>query len=527
MNNPTELFNSTSGIESIEASPSSRSERRRKSVDPCLMTRRRVIQGGAAIVATSLLPNVACASPVPPNLATSAILTNPQPVPSGLISNATLSVAATSVGSIPAYFNGLSFEKTRSATNSFRGSNTGMIALFNRLGPGVIRFGGVTVDSNVWNASGPGYQGANSGGTIAPTDVNGVRDFVTATGYKCLWGVNLNGATTASLAAEEAAYVYEQLGASLIGIEIGNEPESYGMTQSAFGIKWKQYRDAIVTASPGIPISAPVSGRIAWTTWFANSSGYGDLVQSLSQHYYRANSTTAAATVSNIVNPEPEPNLASILTQITSDATNLGIPYRIAECNSASGGGVAGVSNAYAAALWGVEYLLQLAQAGAAGANFHGGSSTMYYSAITMYSAGTPSSVWPLYYSMYLFQMLGTGSLYTTSFSGNSWTRAYAVKVSSSNLKILVVNTDSSHNLDLTISLYTPAQSATLIEMSQLSSGATGPSLSATDGVMIQGGAIGTDGSYSPQSAYDLSCNGSQITCYVPYLSACLIDVAI
>jgi hypothetical protein len=61
--------------------------------------------------------------------------------------------------------------------------------------------------------------------------------------------------------------------------------------------------------------------------------------------------------------------------------------------------------------------------------------------------------------------------------------------------------------------------------MTQLSQGASGPDLTATSGVTIQGAAVNPDGSFSPGTAYTLTTNGSSLSCYVPALSAVLIQV--
>jgi hypothetical protein len=62
--------------------------------------------------------------------------------------------------------------------------------------------------------------------------------------------------------------------------------------------------------------------------------------------------------------------------------------------------------------------------------------------------------------------------------------------------------------------------------MTQLTSGATGADLSATSGVTIQGASVDADGTFSPVAPYSLEPSGSQLTCYVPALSAVLIQVA-
>lgn len=90
----------------------------------------------------------------------------------------------------------------------------------------------------------------------------------------------------------------------------------------------------------------------------------------------------------------------------------------------------------------------------------------------------------------------------------------------------MVVNKDASNNLNLTIQLPQTVTAATLLEMTQLSSGAIGPSLSATSGATIQGTPINTDGSFSPGAAYTLNPSGSQLQCYVPVLSAVLAQLS-
>ena len=67
--------------------------------------------------------------------------------------------------------------------------------------------------------------------------------------------------------------------------------------------------------------------------------------------------------------------------------------------------------------------------------------------------------------------------------------------------------------------------SATLQTMTQLSAGATVPSLTALSGVTIQGAAVGIDGSFHPSEAYGLTLSGTQLSCYVPALSAVLIQL--
>jgi hypothetical protein len=66
---------------------------------------------------------------------------------------------------------------------------------------------------------------------------------------------------------------------------------------------------------------------------------------------------------------------------------------------------------------------------------------------------------------------------------------------------------------------------ATLMVMTQATSGVSGPNLSALSGVTIQGATVGANASFAPSAAYTLTTAGTQFIAYVPYLSAVLIQI--
>jgi hypothetical protein len=61
--------------------------------------------------------------------------------------------------------------------------------------------------------------------------------------------------------------------------------------------------------------------------------------------------------------------------------------------------------------------------------------------------------------------------------------------------------------------------------MTQLSAGAEGPDLTAIQGVTIQGASVMLGSPFLAGAAYSLIPNGSQLNCYVPALSAVLIQI--
>jgi hypothetical protein len=508
------------------------------------ISRRRAMAG---IMATGLSTMVsACGSvsstanstPTPPSAG------NPQPAPSGPLTSASLSVSPTTSGAIGPAFAGLSYEKS-SLTESpylFTGSNSNLIGLFQRLGNSVLRIGGNSVDENVWTPNGAGQ----TAGQVAPADIDALAAFVKATGWQCLYGINLGGAgpspytkgsltaaTTPALAAAEAAYAANAFGSSLLGIEIGNEPDLYGSTYysgttwnlTTLESLWAEFRAAIVAQTPGINVTGPAdaTNESSWTTPFGQWATKSN-ISLLTQHYYRANGQLATSTAAYLVTPDP--TLVTDLSVLSSGAKSIGVPYRMGECNSYYNGGAPGVSDAYCSALWVIDFLFDCALGGAAGANFHGGGNGSGYTPIAD-SGGAVVAARPEFYGMLFFTLAGQGTLYSTNLSGigSLNVTAYAVKTTSG-LNLVIVNKDSTQNLQLTAQLPQTMNSAALLELTQLSSGATGPNLSATSGVTIQGATIGVNGGFTPSAAYTLTLNGAQVNCYVPALSAVLVQLS-
>ena len=163
---------------------------------------------------------------------------------------------------------------------------------------------------------------------------------------------------------------------------------------------------------------------------------------------------------------------------------------------------------------------------GASGVNLHGGGDGAGYTPIAD-SSGVVVGARPEYFGVLLFTLAGTGTLYQTTLSaGGLNVTAYAVKTASGGFNVVIVNKDLTQNLQVTMTLPQSVTMATLLEMAQLTAGASGPDLSATAGVTLQGASVQMNGAFSPGAAYTLSASGTQVSCYVPALSAVLIQVS-
>jgi hypothetical protein len=444
---------------------------------------------------------------------------NPQPVPSGPQTLATVSVSANEIGSIGAAFAGLSYEKDSMALPRFAPGNAALIGLFTRLGPSLLRIGGNSVDKTQWAPNGAG----RTSGEVAPSDIDALGGFLKASGWSVLYGVNLATSTPAAAAAE-VAYAAQALGAGLYGIEIGNEPDLYGgnyfssWSLADFEQLWGQFRAAILQSTPTVKLTGPAAaGNVAsWTIPFGEQVGRSEIVL-LTQHYYRGNGQSPSSTVAELVSPDPK--LIGDLATLKAGATTIGVPYRMAETNSFYNGGAVGVSDSYASSLWVIDDLFNIAIGGGTGANLHGGGNGGGYTPIAD-NNGVVVEARPEYYGALLFVLAGQGTVLGTSVAAGALNvTAYAVRANSGALSLVVVNKDSTQNLKLSVSSGQTVNAAELLLL-------TGPALSATSGVSIQGAAVAPDGAFTPGAAYTLTVAADGVSCYVPAASAALIRIS-
>jgi hypothetical protein len=432
----------------------------------------------------------------------------------------TITVSNTQAGSMPSRFVGLSYEKSKLSQPLFSGSNANLIGLFERLGNGVLRIGGNSVDETNWAPNGAGQ----TSGQTAPPDVDALASFISAVGWPVLYGVNL-AQSTPSVAAAEVAYAAKALGANLLGIEIGNEPDLYAghyfpstWAFSDYLTLWQSFASAILAQTPGVPLTGPVTAyNSAWFSSFAQNEGKSIVL--LSMHYYRANGQSASSTIDLLIS-YPDTNLQNDLVPLNTAAQAAGVPFRIAETNSFYNGGAPNVSDSYASSLWVIDHLFTIAQGGSVGVNLHGGGNGDGYTPIAD-NDGVVVEARPEYYGALLCALAGQGPLLATTIDAGSLnTSAYTVQNSSSQVSLIVNNKDASQNLQFTATCPSAVKSASMQIL-------TGPALASTAAVTIQGSAVNPDGSFMPQTSYGLTVFDGAFTGYVPAASAALISIVL
>ncbi len=292
-----------------------------------------------------------------------------------------VSVATRPAGpAVPADFLGLSFEVRSLPAIAGYATRGNLVALMRSLGPGVMRFGGISADEQAtWVGDGsprPGWARV----AITEADLAGLATLARETGWRVLLTVNL-GHYDPSAAAREAAAAHRLLGSSLEGIEIGNEPDLLvrkhlrgpGWGIVAYGPQARSYRAAIAAAAPGTSIAGPDPstgvGGLGWLRTVASSASLRPAL--LTDHYYPLSSCGGEPTASELLSPNVRRAESDMLGKALAIAHAHGLALRMDETNNVSCEGEHGVSDAFVSALWALDYAARAASEGVGGLNFH------------------------------------------------------------------------------------------------------------------------------------------------------------
>jgi len=312
---------------------------------------------------------------------------------------------------VPAGFIGLGYEMSSVASPGLLSTaNHRYVRLIRGLGrEGVLRVGGIVANYTRYEPNGT-VASDRENTVITRASLEQFAAFLTKIGWKAIWSVNFAQGSVYD-AVEEARAVAAILGTRLLALEIGNEIENYGRGAKPFRhapydyetyrSEYDQWHAAIVKAVPGIHFAAPdTASSVEWVERMAKDAR-GD-VQLLTTHYYRSGQRNGSA--QQLL--DPDPRLKDVLTRMRASSQSSGIPWRMCETNSFSGGGLPGVSDTFIGALWTLDYILLLAQYGCSGVNIETGVNQLgfvsSYSPIQDDGHGINSAGVP-YYAMLAF----------------------------------------------------------------------------------------------------------------------------
>ena len=363
------------------------------------------------------------------------------------------------LGVVPADYMGLSYEAAQLANPAFfAAGNKALIEMFRGLSArGVLRIGGGTSEFTVFTTEEPAgpppfdavgpdtSKNVKSNTPITPRALRHLREFLDATGWTALYGLNLGQGTNAN-AAEEAFYVQQILGPRLVAFQLGNEPDAWrtryrpaSYTFPDFFKEWQSMREAVLARAPNAKFAGPdISNKVPYFTSFAEEAPKiaPDVVMLTAHYYAMGPAGSPGVTLDKLLSPDPK--LEKDLKNFMDAARAAKLPFRMSEGNSCWNGGQPGVSDTLASALWSADMTLQFAAAGCAGINMHGGGNGFYTPIAGSLAAGFTRR--PEYFGMQLADKFAGCTLLQTEFECSSdQVRAYAAEKSGS-LQLVVIN---------------------------------------------------------------------------------------
>jgi hypothetical protein len=430
--------------------------------------------------------------------------------------------------SIPATYMGLGFEASSVASGLLSADNHAYVQLVRNLGQqGVIRIGGNVSDFSGYDAKGAA-KFLPKDTVLNAQSLRQLRNFLDATGWKLIWGLNL-GTGTLDNAVQEARAVAEVAGDRLVAFQVGNEPDLFsraGHRTGAYGYaEWladyRRFKTAVRAALPKAPFAGPdVAFTTEWVESFARDEG-GDIAL-LTTHHYTAGQADPASTADFLLQEEKKYQPA--LARIETASSSIHVPWRMSETNSFYGGGKAGVSDSFAAALWALDYLFVLAAYGCSGVNLETGVNHLgvvsKYTPIGDDLAGHYSAA-PEYYGLLAFAQAAKGEqIALTCDTGGINLTAYATRQETGVLTLTVINKDLRHDATIDVGSTATLKQAHVMRLAA-------PSLSAQDGVTLGGAAVSRDGTWRAVRTDPVRITNGKALLDVPAGSAALITFAV
>jgi hypothetical protein len=407
-------------------------------------------------------------------------------------------------------FLGLSFELSSLRQISTYAERGDLVALLRSLGAGVLRFGGVSADTQVGWTDGATARPPWVSSVLEAGDLRELRQLAEASGWRVLLTIGL-GHFEPNAAASEAAAAKDALGGWLAGIELGNEPNAYAhhglrsepWTFVQYDAQVAAYRSAIEAAAPGITLAGPdVSGSSAFESWGPAEAVDQRPALLTGHHYPLGCHEVPAPTITRLLSPRIRQLEGSSLSRYMSTSLASETPFRLDETNSVSCGGVAGVSNTFASALWAVGYLTQAMRMGVAGINLQGNPANCRgYTPVcapTVEDLATGALVaQPEWYALLLARALvGDRPVSTlTSSPGRPNIQISAFLAPEGKLHFVIVDDDPPGARTLTVDLRVGNgfRRASILSL-------TAPSPAALSGVELGGRAVPSSGSWSEPS---------------------------
>jgi Glycosyl hydrolase family 79 C-terminal beta domain len=392
-----------------------------------------------------------------------------------------------------------------------------LVTLVRNLAPGqapTVRIGGESTDATWWPVRRqPIPQGISY--SLSPRWLAIVRALAADLRGRMIIGVNLAAGRPWLAAAEARAYLRGIGRRYLEALEIGNEPDNYGIfpwyrTDQGRG-KWIWARPSSYslsdyisefsrfrTALPDVPVAGPAFAELTWLNGLDQFLSSQPRLALTTVHRYPlhgclTNANQAGyASGANLLSDQSSSGLAQAVAPSVSVAHAHHVPFRLDEMNSAAVAaclGKRGVSGTFASALWVLDTLFNLASVGVDGVNVH----TLPTAAYELFSfrytkRHWEASVHPEYYGMLLFaQAFPPGArLLPVSMSQSTPLKVWATRASDGTTRVVLINKDLSTAYQVALQLPGQPGPARLVRLAA-------PGVGATRGVTLGGQTFGAE----------------------------------
>ncbi len=383
-----------------------------------------------------------------------------------------------------------------------RGSpNEGYFRLMRSLGAGILRLGGNSQDNSCWDKS----AAPHPEGCQAELDSADLALFAAASrtsGWPLIVGLNLKQNDSAWALREVTQGVARAIPRHVVfGLEPGNEPDLFFRTpyRPRTYAAADQAREflAYARAFRADPVARAYAlvGPATCCGWrnpgdleaFLGGIGRTPLKWITVHNYSATTCNGQTVSIARLLSAALMDGFNAEARPLAEVARAHHLPIAMAETNSASCGGMPGVSNAFASALWGLDYAFSLVQDGFVNVAFHtsyrpsGGSS---YNPVDTYATQDTAGTWryrnvaePLYYALYLFGRHASGArLLPVTVETGANVRAYAVtSCAGCEVRVFVLNKDTSASGPVRVHLSRGMGAGSLVLLAAPSLGSLAP----------------------------------------------------
>jgi hypothetical protein len=411
-------------------------------------------------------------------------------------------------------------------------------------GPLILRVGGDSADHTFWDPSARRTPAWVFG--LTPAWLRQTSILVDRARLRLILDLNLVTASPSSAAQWAHAAQTRLPHASIAGFEIGNEPDIYSrsywrasisrttpdtsflpsaISARSYTQDFQSYALALARAAPGVPLIGPAIASPAhdgnWISSLLAGPHAGLGIVSAHRYPFSAcvpRTSPSYPTIARLLSEQASAGLAQTVRPAVRVAHNAGRPFRLTELNSVTCGGLPGVSDRFATALWAPDALFELLLAGVDGVNIHVRANAIN-AAFTLNRRGLHAR--PLLYGLHLFaSMLGRDAQLVDlrlRTRRSLHLKVWAVRAHGGVLRVLLIDKG---NHPVNVDLHLPATGPAIVER------LLAPSARSDSGVTLDGQHLGSDGRWHGRPAKQTLTHhkhGYDLT--VPKLSAALLSV--